>query len=253
MDPRMRAGTKLRAAREAKGLSLEQVAKETRIRVEYVAALETMNVNLIPGKAYAKAYLRSYVKFLGLTEDELVIQYENESARLREDDSDQIRNPDSKPAPERPWFWAAVLGVVCLAFVGWRALQDGQPDAPVRPAPKEEARVAPLPTPPPPAAAPDSEWPVEQVVAIRAKVPAWLEVRGPDGTIFVSRTLQAGEAYRPDVGANWTLHAKDGGAFEVLVNGTVVGLLGDIGAPVLGRPVDKIASAPPPAAPAGEG
>ncbi|MDZ4777138.1 MAG: DUF4115 domain-containing protein [Alphaproteobacteria bacterium] len=251
----MRAGTKLRAAREAKGLSLEQVAKDTRIRVEYVAALETMNVNLIPGKAYAKAYLRSYVKYLGLTEEELVIQYENESARLREDDSDQIRNPDSKPAPERPWFWAAVLGVVCAAFVGWRAMQDSAPDAPApRATTQTEVRNTtpePAPAPSPPLA--EDPWPSEQVVAIRAKVPAWLEVRGPDGTIFVSRTLQAGEAYRPDVGANWTLHAKDGGAFEVLLNGTLVGLLGDPGAPVLGRPVDKIASAPPPVAPAGEG
>lgn len=251
----MRAGTKLRAAREALGLSLEQVAKDTRIRVEYVAALETMNVNLIPGKAYAKAYLRSYVKFLGLTEEELVVQYENESARLREDASDQIRNPDSKPAPERPWFWAAMLGVVCAAFVGWRAMQDGQPDAPpARPAPQVEARnTPPAPAPAPAVVAEDPWGPSEQVVAIRAKVPAWLEVRGPDGTIFESRTLQAGEAYRPDVGGNWTLHAKDGGAFEVLLNGTLVGLLGDPGAPVLGRPVDKIAGAPPPAAPAGEG
>lgn len=255
LDPHMRAGTKLRAAREAKGLSLEQVAKDTRIRVEYLAALETMNVNLIPGKAYAKAYLRSYVKHLGLTEDDLVIQYENESARLREDDSDQIRNPDSKPAPERPWFWAAVLGVVCLAFVGWRALQDGQPDP--QPAPRVEQREAnnappPAPAPAPPLAA-EALWPVETVVEVVALKPEWLEVRGPDGTIFVSRNMAAGETYRPDVGANWTLHAKDGGAFDIRVNGGRVGPLGDPGAPVLGRQVDKITPPSAPAAAAGEG
>lgn len=249
----MRAGTKLRAAREAKGLSLEQVAKDTRIRVEYVAALETMNVNLIPGKAYAKAYLRSYVKFLGLTEEELVIQYENESARLREDDSDQIRNPDSKPAPERPWFWAAALGVVCAAFVGWQAMKDGQPEARA-PAPRtdtaQRAQPAPAPVPPP---APDDPWRDERVVEVVALAPNWLEVRGPDGTIFVSRNMQAGETYRPDVGANWTLHAKDGAAFEVRVNGVSAGTLGDPGAPVLGRQVDKIAPPAAPMAPAGEG
>ncbi|MBL8558594.1 MAG: DUF4115 domain-containing protein [Hyphomonadaceae bacterium] len=241
----MRAGSKLRAAREAKGLSLEQVAKDTRIRVEYLAALETMNVNLIPGKAYAKAYLRSYVKYLALTEEELVIQYENESARLREDDSDQIRNPDSKPAPERPWFWAAVLGVVCLAFVGWRALQDSAPElfAPKAPAERRaDAAETTTPAPLPEAApAPPEVWTTDVVIEVVALKPEWLEVRGADGTIFASRNMATGEVYRPDVGANWTLHAKDGGAFEIRVNGAKVGPLGDPGAPVLGRPVDKIA------------
>jgi transcriptional regulator with XRE-family HTH domain len=244
----MRAGAKLRAAREALGLSLEQVAAKTRIRTEYIAALETMNVNLIPGKAYAKAYLRSYVKFLGLTGDEIVIQYENESARLREDASEQIRNPDSKPAPERPWFWAAMLGVVCAGFIGWRASHDGQIEAPKPKAVAERKTepATPVPAPPPPG---DEAWPVSREVVIRAKAPAWLEVRGADGTIFFSRTMVLGEIYRPDVGANWTLHAKDGGAFEISVDGVSAGLLGDPGAPVLGRPVDKIA---PPVA-AGEG
>lgn len=257
MGPNMRAGTKLQAAREAMGLSLEQVAAKTRIRPEYIAALETMNVNLIPGKAYAKAYLRSYVKFLGLTEDEIVIQYENESARLREDSGEQIRNPDSKPAPERPWLAALFLGVVCASFVGWRALHDG--DAPAAPAPKvvAERPVEPAPAPAPtPATAEEDAWGLQsQVVVIRAKAASWLEVRGADGTIFFSRNMAAGETYKPDVGANWTLHAKDGGAFEVLLNDAVVGPLGEANSPVLGRQVDKIAAtAPAPVpAPAGEG
>ncbi|KAF0182590.1 MAG: helix-turn-helix domain-containing protein [Hyphomonadaceae bacterium] len=252
----MRAGTKLRTAREAQGFSLEQVAAKTRIRVEYIAALETMNVNLIPGKAYAKAYLRSYVKFLGMTGEELIFQYENESARLREDAGDQIRNPDSKPAPERPWLAAAALAVVCAAFVGWRAMQDGSSDTSAPAQTRTERAEATLPTAPVPSPASEDPWGglSTQVVEIRATVPAWLEVRGPDGTIFVSRTIQAGETYRPDVGGNWTLHAKDGGAFEVLLNGALVGPLGDTGSPVLGRQVDRIAAAPPaPVAPAGEG
>jgi cytoskeleton protein RodZ len=257
MEPNMRAGTKLRTAREAQGLSLEQVAAKTRIRVEYVAALETMNVNLIPGKAYAKAYLRSYVKFLGMTGEELIFQYENESARLREDAGDQIRNPDSKPAPERPWLAAAALAVVCAAFVGWRAMHDGAAETAPPPAQTRTERAeANIPTAPVPAPTAEDPWGglSAQVVEIRATVPAWLEVRGPDGTIFVSRTIQAGETYRPDVGGNWTLHAKDGGAFEVLLNGALLGPLGDAGSPVLGRQVDRIAAAPPaPIAPAGEG
>ena len=249
----MRAGAKLRGAREAMGLSLEFVAAKLMIRADYVAALEAMNVNLIPGKAYAKAYLRSYVKFLGLPEEDIVAQYEGESARLREDASDQIRNPDSKPARERPWLAALALAAVCAAFVGWRALHDTKGDEAVQapvgvPAPQKSASA----TPPPPSVAPETPredpWSLQaQVVEIQASAPAWIEVRGPDGTIFLSKTMQAGEVYRPDVGAGWTLHARDGGAFQIKLNGAVVGTLGEPGAPVLGRQVDRIA------APAGEG
>ncbi len=249
--PHMRAGAKLKAAREAKGLSLESVAAKLMIRPEYVAALEAMNVNLIPGKAYAKAYLRSYAKFLGMPEAEIVAQYEGESARLREDASDQIRNPDSKPAKERPWLAALALAVVCAAFVGWRAFHDSQAEEAATRAPAAVAAAPSTPAAPSTVAAeatPEDPWSLPaQVIEIEASAPAWIEVRGQDGTIFLSRTLQAGERYRPDVGAGWTLHARDGGAFQVKLNGTLVGTLGEPGAPVLGRQVDKIA------APAGEG
>jgi cytoskeleton protein RodZ len=213
-----------------------------------VAALEAMNVNLIPGKAYAKAYLRSYAKFLGMKEEDIVAQYEGESARLREDASDQIRNPESKPATERPWLAAVALAVVCAAFVGWRAFHDSQTEE-VASQPPPTAAAAPVtPAAPSNVAAEttaDDPWSLPaQVIEIQASAPAWIEVRGQDGTIFLSRTLQAGERYRPDVGAGWTLHARDGGAFQVKLNGTVVGTLGEPGAPVLGRQVDKIAAPP---------
>jgi hypothetical protein len=36
------------------------------------------------------------------------------------------------------------------------------------------------------------------------------------------------------------LHARDGGAFEVYVNGALAGTLGPVGMPVLGRAIDEI-------------
>jgi len=46
--------------------------------------------------------------------------------------------------------------------------------------------------------------------------------------------------YRPDPSAGWTLHARDGGAFEMYVNGVSAGLMGTAGMPVLGRSIDEI-------------
>jgi cytoskeleton protein RodZ len=79
-----------------------------------------------------------------------------------------------------------------------------------------------------------------RVVEIRAVAESWLEARGPDGTVFLSRNLRAGDVYRPDPSPGWTLHARDGGAFELYVNGVSAGLLGTAGMPVLGRSIDEI-------------
>ena len=68
-----------------------------------------------------------------------------------------------------------------------------------------------------------------------------VEARGPDGTVFLSQMLSAGEVYRPDASPGWTLHARDGGAFELYVDGVPAGLLGLEGQPVLGRQIDEIA------------
>lgn len=237
--PGLKAGARLRTARESLGLSLAQVGQELRIKADYLQALESMNVNLIPGKAFARAYLRDYAKRLKLDAPEVMAQYELECARLREDADEPIRNPTSKPAQERPWFWALMLAVVGAGFVGLRAMQSPEaedvvtPPAAVAQAPAATASTAAAEI------ASDDPW-SKRTIELRAISPAQLEVRGLDGTIFYYRTMQPGEVYRPDVGAGWTLHARDGGAFEILVDGAPAGTLGDIGQPVLGRQVDRI-------------
>src|SRR5262249_7761230 len=126
-EPGMRAGAKLAEARRQLGLSLEEVAEKIRVRREFLEALEAMNVKLLPGKAYALAFLRSYARTLGLNDEEIVTQFQSECALTREDAQKQIRNPKSKPHPERPWLFAAALVVLASGFVAWRAL-DKQPD-----------------------------------------------------------------------------------------------------------------------------
>lgn len=235
LDPAWRAGRKLSEARRQLGLSLEEVAEKIRVRREFLEALEDMNVKLLPGKAYALAFLRSYARALGIDEKAIVDQFQDECALSREDAQPQIRNPQSKPHPERPWIWAAGLVLVAFGFVGYRALQHDEAHR-AEVAASAPATVSPAPT------NIGSQGPAAEgrVVEIRAVTEAWLEARGPDGTVFLSRTLEPGDVYRPDASPGWTLHARDGGAFELFVNGASAGLLGTPGSPVLGRPIDDI-------------
>jgi transcriptional regulator with XRE-family HTH domain len=238
LDPAWRAGRKLSEARRQRGWSLEEVAERIRVRREFLEALEEMNVKLLPGKAYALAFLRSYARELGVDERAIVDQFQDECALTREDATRQIRNPSSKPRKQRPWMLAVGLVLLAGAFVGWRAIASNA--APGEPA-REPAVVASAPASVAPTAPGTVSAPAEgRVVEIRALAQAWLEARGPDGTVFLSRTLEPGDVYRPDASPGWTLHARDGGAFQLYVNGADAGLLGTAGMPVLGRQIDDI-------------
>jgi hypothetical protein len=237
IDPEWRAGRKLSEARTQLGLTLQEASDRIRVRSEFLAALEAMNLKLLPGKAYALAYLRSYARLLGLPEDAIIEQFQKESALTREDAQPQLRAPSSRPHPERPWLAAAAIVVLAAGFVVWRAFSGPDEVQKADPAVSAPTHHAAGPTTP----APDAT----HVIEIRAVTEAWLEARGPDGTVFLSRTLAPGDVYRPDPSPGWKLHARDGGAFEILVDGQVVGPLGEAGKPVLGKPIDEIDTTAP--------
>ncbi len=235
LDTAWRAGRKLSEARRQRGWSLDEVADRIRVRREFLEALEEMNVKLLPGKAYALAFLRSYARELGIEEKAIVDQFQDECALTRDDEvKPAIRSPSSKPRQRPPWAAAAALVLIAAGFVGWRAV-----DSQLRT--EEEQQVSSSAGAPSIGSTPAStgERPT-RVVEIRAVTDGWLEARGPDGTVFLSRNLRAGDVYRPDSSPGWTLHARDGGAFEMFVNGVPAGLMGTAGMPVLGRSIDEI-------------
>ncbi len=237
IDPSWRAGQKLEEARRQLGLSFEQVSNRIKVRKEYLEALESMNAKLLPGKAYALAYLRSYAALLGLDAQAIVEQFQDECALSREDARAQVRLPTSRPHPERPWLAAVALVAITASFMGLRAWQDSRPDT----VSAQDVGAAP--------AAADQTTPTHVGLEIRAIATGWLEIRGPDGTVFLSKNFAPGESYAPDASAGWTIHARDGGAFELYVDGQPAGPLGPPGMPVLGRQIDEIRALPQSAAP----
>jgi len=68
-------GETLRSAREARGLTLEEVERATRIRVRYLLALEENDTAAFPSPVHAKGFLRNYAQFLGMDADALTTQY----------------------------------------------------------------------------------------------------------------------------------------------------------------------------------
>ncbi|HET9911479.1 MAG TPA: RodZ domain-containing protein [Anaerolineales bacterium] len=77
-------GQRLKAEREEQHLTLEKVFEATRIRVQYLQALEADDLSVMPSPVQARGYLRNYAEYLGLDVDRIL---------------DELRAAHAQPAP----------------------------------------------------------------------------------------------------------------------------------------------------------
>lgn len=115
-EPESGPGPMLRAAREARGLSEQQVAEQLNLDATVVAALERDDLAALGAPVFAKGHLRRYGALLGLPGDELFAAYDH--ARGRPDMPSLVPRArlEMQPARRRPrWPW--LIGSA-LAFVG---------------------------------------------------------------------------------------------------------------------------------------
>lgn len=68
-------GAHLRREREARKVSLDDVAKSTKISKRHLSELEEERFKDLPGGIFNKGFVRAYAKFLGLNEEEMVAEY----------------------------------------------------------------------------------------------------------------------------------------------------------------------------------
>jgi cytoskeleton protein RodZ len=66
------AGARLRAAREAAGLSIESVAQQLKLAPRQVRALEDDDFQRLPGRTFVRGFARNYARFLQLDPDTVV-------------------------------------------------------------------------------------------------------------------------------------------------------------------------------------
>lgn len=84
-------GEQLRKAREAKGLSISDIEKATKIQSRYLEAIENNDFDKLPGDFYVRAFIRQYAQIVGLDGKELLSQYQGE-----------VANEVSQPAASSP-------------------------------------------------------------------------------------------------------------------------------------------------------
>ncbi len=76
----IRAGQRLYEERKRRGLSLEKVSSATKIRKEFLEAIEKGEYDKLPSPSYAQGFVRSYTRFLNLSEKEILPLFRREFA-----------------------------------------------------------------------------------------------------------------------------------------------------------------------------
>lgn len=74
-------GERLRSARTARGLTLEDIEAVTRIKPHYLDALEREAWDELPGATYVRGFLASYARQLGISAEEILGLYPSQSVR----------------------------------------------------------------------------------------------------------------------------------------------------------------------------
>ncbi|HUF06066.1 MAG TPA: RodZ domain-containing protein [Candidatus Binatia bacterium] len=93
-EPVHKLGEVLRAAREAKGVDLARVERDTKIRERYLSALERGEYRDLPGSVYTRGFLRNYGAYLELDPEYLIDLFRLETSVATE-------RPRA-PTPPRP-------------------------------------------------------------------------------------------------------------------------------------------------------
>lgn len=188
-------GERLRAAREEKGLSLEDVAAQTRIPQRHLASIETGDWEHLPAATYTIGFAKSYASAVGLDRMEIGNQLREEMGGQRFANSSADVFEAADPARTMPkWLvLGAVAAVILLiAVMSWlnkRSLE--QPEEARNVAAVQTAAPEASSKPAAPAAAPVAQGPV----VLTANAPVWLQVSEKGGATLFSGMLQPSQTY----------------------------------------------------------
>lgn len=114
-------GAVLKQARLQKGVSLEEVSRQTFIKLHYLYALEEGQMEQLPAPVYTSGYIRQYARLLALDEAALIRQYHAQigtGLSYNRTDSPEVATVSADTQGPRPGQFVPVLsqrnGSVCV-------------------------------------------------------------------------------------------------------------------------------------------
>ncbi|MBH0189287.1 MAG: helix-turn-helix domain-containing protein [Nitrospira sp.] len=115
-------GEFFKQVRETKGLTVDEVSSKTRIRSDFVKALEDGNFSKLPDQVFARGFVRSYARSLGLDEEDAIQRFaksagtfyekqdERERLKVRQAEEERKRQSNRKAV-------AVAIGIAVLTLI----------------------------------------------------------------------------------------------------------------------------------------
>jgi cytoskeletal protein RodZ len=191
-DDVITVGQRLKEAREAKGLSVEDVAAQTRIPTRHLTSLEQSDWDKLPAATYSIGFAKNFAGVVGLDRNEIGDQLRAEMGDTRFTAVHPEVYEAVDPARTMPkGLVLGALGLLALVVLGlmWFSNRSMQPDQPVAEAANAAAPVETAPAAPPPTAAP-----AVGPVVLTATAPAWIQITDGGKSLFAGE-LAAGQTY----------------------------------------------------------
>lgn len=229
-------GETLRTAREEQGRTLEEASRDTRVRADYLRALEEDQFDGFGGDVYAKGFLSTYARYLRLDPAPLLERYRRYAKHDEYDTAALASGPvtafPSGSAP--PWvIWALVAAVVLggamvvVSLFGGRTPDPaGDQTAPPQPAASQTATEVPAETEEPaPSPTPTFEG-VNLVLAFEGT--SWISI-AIDGETVQEGTIEAGEVLEFEGEEEIRARLGNAGGVRAELNGEDLGAQGGQG------------------------
>lgn len=234
-------GALLAEARAAKGRELADVARETRVPLRHLMAIEADDHESLPALPYALGFVKTFARTVGLNSEAVGAQFRAETRLTPHVPTPASMEPmDEARLPSRGLSIAG-LGVLVLVIGGLglygSGVLDPAPSAvPVAAPANDFAGNDPAPAPAAPVAGPFNEpsglppaaIPASGTVVLTAREDAWVKIYSrTSGRRVFQGLMIAGSIYRvPEDSGPLTLRTGRAGVVEVSVAGVKLPALG---------------------------
>ena len=119
-------GEKLQQAREARGITISEVAEQTRISSQYLEAIENNDYRTLPGGIFNKGFVKSYARYVGVDEHEALQDYSRLLVEQQGEKADELKvyKPEvlTDATSSSSSITTIVFAVIILGLMTWGIL-----------------------------------------------------------------------------------------------------------------------------------
>lgn len=192
-------GDRLKSAREAQGLNLDDIAAKTRVPIRHLLHIEKGEWSELPATTYSVGFARAYAAAVGLDASEIGAQLRTQLAGSPAPMPSYYEPADPARVPPR-WLALVAALIAIVLIVGYFVWRDDTLDGDEAPVAQAE-EVAPAENAQAGAPAPPPATPTGPVV-LTATDEVWLRVYEADGRRLYEATMKAGDRYEVPAAAS---------------------------------------------------